>query len=91
MPGKDFRAYVAKLKEDEESKGISIPSNDRYSYYKKALPEKIREIHQSVKKSLKKSKHEDQNLEERREILQLEYEDTQRKIREERATKEILG
>ena len=43
MPSTDFRAYMAKIKEDEESKAIS--SNDRYLYFKKALPEKIHLIH----------------------------------------------
>ena len=45
MPGKDFRAYMAKLKEEENSKEVSIPTNDRYTYYKKALPDKISKIH----------------------------------------------
>ena len=67
MPSTDFRAYMAKLKEDEESKAIS--SNDRYLYFKKALPEKIHLIHQSLKKSMKKSKPDELNLEEKRELL----------------------
>ena len=78
MPSTDFRAYMAKIKEDEESKAIS--SNDRYLYFKKALPEKIHLIHLSLKKSMKKSKPDELNLEERRELLSVEYEDVQRKM-----------
>ena len=54
MPSTDFRAFMAKLKDDEESKAIS--SNDRYLYFKKALPEKIHLIHQSLKKSIQSFK-----------------------------------
>ena len=36
---------MAKLREEEDSKEVRIPTNDRYTYYKKALPDKISLIH----------------------------------------------
>ena len=88
MPSTDFRAFMAKLKDDEESKAIS--SNDRYLYFKKALPEKIHLIHQSLKKSMKKSKPDELNLEEKRELLSAQYEDIQTTMQVERDKKANL-
>ena len=51
MPNKDFKAYIENLKNSTKE---NIPSYDRYTYYKEAMPKNIHKINSNLKKAFKK-------------------------------------